>query len=291
MFKIRDGFKVWTSPGGMVLVGLESGRLDACLRYVADSAAGGVVVSRYHGFDESHLDCLLTCRSMQGLYVVDAWPDLSPIEHLDHLEWLQVGGSSSAQPFELSSFPKLKVLRANWWPDLVFEGAAPCLVDVYLSDFRPVSRDCTTLTPLRNLRKLELCGSNVQSFHGLEGLTALEQLIAIECRTLRDTSALRGARANLKHLSLGHCRKIDPVLDVRMLTHLESLSYYACADIPSLSFLDELPNLTHLRFVKTQIVDGDLRPVLRLLDVNFENIRGLSHTYDEVRGIIAGLPS
>jgi hypothetical protein len=73
-----------------------------------------------------------------------------------------------------------------------------------------------------------------------------------------------------------------------MLTHLVSLSYYACADIPSLSFLDELPNLTHLRFVKTQIVDGDLRPVLRLLDVNFENSRGLSHTYDEVRRITAG---
>jgi hypothetical protein len=122
MFKLRDGFKVWTSPGGMVLVGLESGRLDACLRYVADSAATGVVVSRHHGFEEPHLDCLLTCRSMQGLYVVDAWPDLSPIKHLDHLEWLQVGGSSSAQPFRLASFPKLKVLRANWWPHLVFEG-------------------------------------------------------------------------------------------------------------------------------------------------------------------------
>ena len=53
MFKVRDGFQVWTSPLGTVLVGLESRRLEACLKFAIDMSADGVVLSRYHGFAEA----------------------------------------------------------------------------------------------------------------------------------------------------------------------------------------------------------------------------------------------
>lgn len=287
MFELKDGFKVRRTLSGMELVGLESDRLDACLRFAKKISADGVVVSRHHGFKEKDLECLLDWPGMKSLYVVDAWPNLSAIEKLTELEWMQVGGTLSEGVLRLSSFPKLKLLRATWWPQLDFEDASTSLIDAYISDYRPSARDCNSLRPLRSLRKLEICGSNIRSLDGLDAMSGLEELYILEGRSLEDIGALRSCRKTLRHLTLGHCRKIDPITDVRVLTSLVSLNFYASADIPSFRFIDDLKTLTHLGFLKTKVLDGDLQPLLRLVDVSFDSARGLSHTQDEVRRIIS----
>jgi protein phosphatase 1 regulatory subunit 7 len=55
------------------------------------------------------------------------------------------------------------------------------------------------------------------------------------------------------------------------------LAFNKCGEIPSLSFLDDLPALESFSFVDTNIADGSLAPCLRLRFAGFLDKRHYSH--------------
>ena len=61
----------------------------------------------------------------------------------------------------------------------------------------------------------------------------------------------------------------------------------SCGNLASLAFLNKLLALDEFRFVKMEVLDGDLTPLLRLKSVGFIDKRSYSHTCAEVEAITA----
>ena len=78
--------------------------------------------------------------------------------------------------------------------------------------------------------------------------------------TLRDWNNSQG----LDDLELDRCIDAELLPIVGMLKNLRELSLNRCGTLPSIKFLHDLPKLERLAFVDTDVIDGDLSPLLRL---------------------------
>jgi len=96
-------------------------------------------------------------------------------------------------------------------------------------------------------------------------------------------------RNTIKHLQINNSKKLKNHDVVSNLEYLEVLSLNSCGKISSLTFLNKMFNLQSFYFVDTDVLDGDLSPLLNLGNVGFLNKRHFSHTYLEVKEIITKL--
>ena len=125
-------------------------------------------------------------------------------------------------------------------------------------------------------------------------------------------TSLRGAakHAGLTHVGLAHMGKLETLSDADRLPRLDVLECSGCGklqehaimgqaktlrilrlnrcgEVPNLGFLDGLPSLEEFRFVGTNVVDGDLSPLLRLRSVGFDRKRHYSHTPKQLDALLA----
>jgi hypothetical protein len=198
--------------------------------------------------------------------------DLSPLSALTQLESLHIGFTGKQKhEIDLRPFPRLRSLSLYWRPGKV--RGLETLVDLeslglqsYNEKTPPEDKDLSRFATLRRLKKIRITSGGVTSLRGLEQLPALEELQLGNCRQLTSIGALQ-AHPSLRELGLDICPKVGDYDRLTDLPRLESLELMDCGKIPSLTFIDRLPALVHL-FTQgsTDIVDGDVRPALRLRD-------------------------
>jgi hypothetical protein len=75
-------------------------------------------------------------------------------------------------------------------------------------------------------------------------------------------------------------RKLDFVSDMKKL---ESLKINECKEIDSLKVLNDLKKLQEIWIRNTKILDGDLTPLNGRRQVYCTNIKGHSHTWQELK--------
>jgi len=85
--------------------------------------------------------------------------------------------------------------------------------------------------------------------------------------------------SGLATLEFGHCPQITDHDHVSAIKSLKVLWFNHCGKVPSLRFLDALPDLEDFRFVGTEVLDGDLNPCLRIRSVGFFDKKSYSHRY------------
>ena len=113
------------------------------------------------------------------------------------------------------------------------------------------------------LDTLELNACSVRTLDGIETLPKIQCLYLAYNSQLQDISSLGKARETLKALRIQKCSRI---CDFSVLSQLENLEYLFLAGgnhIPSLDFVDSLPNLKTL-IIDMEVEDGNLLPCLRL---------------------------
>jgi hypothetical protein len=155
-----------------------------------------------------------------------------------------------------------------------------------LSRYRPKSRDLTGL-PALAVEDLTLVQSPLRTIDGIERFTGLRRLELSYLTRLERIGAVAGlAGGRLERLECLKCRKIRDHAAVRAADSLKVLRFNACGDIPSIAFLNEMPNLEEFRFVHTNVLDGDLTPLLRLKAAGFFAKKHYSHKPEEVAAII-----
>src|SRR5207253_3095243 len=91
--------------------------------------------------------------------------------------------------------------------------------------------------------------------------------------------------ANLEDLEIHTCRAIRSIKEIGSLRRLKGLALNNDGDIESLKPLNNLSGLESVLFYEsTNILDGDLSPVLRqkaLARVSFQNRRHYSHRRED----------
>ncbi len=138
------------------------------------------------------------------------------------------------------------------------------------------------------LQYLQLNWSNATNVgQAPKGLRRLEMHY---CTKLETASEIATSCPELRHLHFNQSKKFQDVASLLPLKKLEVLCLNNCGPLPDLSFLAGFKKLRDFRFVNTNVVDGDLAPILahpKLVYVGTLDKRHYSHKSDEITALLA----
>jgi protein phosphatase 1 regulatory subunit 7 len=273
-----ERFRLMGPPAFPGSIFIESDRIDACMDYALQNHSGHIAISPLGGFRLPDIAFLVCFPWVEHLTILDSeMIDISAVSSLGKLRHLHISGPTK-QPLDLAAFPLLEELSVRWWPKLRLGDTLPSLRVLGLSHYAPTSGDLTGLPQIPLLEELGLVQAQNLTLSGIERFLGLRCLSIDYFPRLVDLSPLTAfADGVLEILEFGHCPKLAHHDRVRVIRSLRRLAFNQCGEIPSLSFLNELPALESFSFVNTNIIDGDLTPCLRLQFAGFFDKRHYSH--------------
>ena len=272
-----------TTAKGKTTLWVNSERVDECVAYYLTHPIDTLGVSPMRGYARKDIDFLREHPKVTALTLVSPATgdfDLAPVRSLHSLRSLTV---SAPLLLPLGEFEHLESARGVWHPSLDLLGCKHLRI-LALTGYKPKSRDLTGLPELPALRELALVQTNVESVQGIRVFQQLRRLELAYATKLQELSELD----QLTHLEELHCEKCGNLRleSLTALKGLRSLRLNFCGEIPTLKFLDDMPGLEEFRFVNTNVVDGDLRPLLRLKWAGFLPKKHYSHTPEQVDAIL-----
>lgn len=270
--------------GARRIVWLETGRVDECIEYMWQCGLDGVGVGFTQGYTDSDLSFIRRHPTLPGLRVAGPRSDFdaSLVAEAKELEFLTL--SCPLAGLDLREHRELKHFSGTWHPKSCHE--APQLKVLILEGYKPKAKDMTALAVGPGLERLKLVQTTVRVLEGIEAFPELRVVELIRAPQLKSVRAL-AALKRLQAIECLNCRKVEDWPALAGLPELVSLKLNRCGTIESIEFLEHLPQLREFRFVDTDVVDGNLTPVLRLDGVGFMDKKHYSHKYDEVQRIIA----
>ena len=136
------------------------------------------------------------------------------------------------------------------------------------------------LTGVSAAEYLELNFSNITSFAEAAKFGRLKRLETSWCLKLESDFGLAEVSDHLEWLHIKTSKRFRPERDLFDLRNLKVLCLNGCGPLQDLHFLERMPLLLDFRFVNTNVVDGDLSPLLShpsLVSVGFLDKRHYSH--------------
>lgn len=170
-------------------------------------------------------------------------------------------------------FKNLKTLIIDWNPKVFKNADKSKLTELHLWKLKSV--DFESLAVFSGVEKLLLNKSTMSTLNGIEYFKHLKTLKLIYMANLTDISAISGAA--LENLGIQNAKKITDYSVIGTCKRLSRLRVIDSAPIRSLSFIEELSRLQSFRFINTDVIDGNLSPLLELDDVYFKHKKHFSH--------------
>ncbi|WP_316821943.1 hypothetical protein [Pedobacter gandavensis] len=109
---------------------------------------------------------------------------------------------------------------------------------------------------------LELNWANIKDFIGIEKFRNLKRLELHYCVKLENDQGLSQLRDSVEFLHINSSKKFKFSNELLGLKKLKVLCLNNCGSIENLNFLNDFPSLIDFRFVNTNILDGNLNPIL-----------------------------
>jgi protein phosphatase 1 regulatory subunit 7 len=283
----QDGFNFLKYPDGRLFLSVESDRLQDCLSYCQRKQVRFLHISEFHGFHLGDVSFLNECPKVLGIHLQGyRFTDLSGLYHLKHLTFLSAV-IDLPQELDLSRFPELEELYADWHPRrMVGLYACPKLKRLWLRKYKPQSRRLAEIGTAPALEALQLIQSPIVSLDGIESLYRLREFVAHYCSRLKDIGPITARSDTLERLRLDNCKNIEHHDCVVKLKKTKYLAFCHDGPIPSIGFVRQMPQLEFFAFVGTDVVDGDMTPLFGLSYAGFTNKRHFTHTMEEVDRII-----
>lgn len=145
------------------------------------------------------------------------------------------------------------------------------------------------IPPSDKLLYLELNWANVKNFCQIQRFPSLKRLELHYCTKLESDSGLKELKDTVEHLHINQSKKLLLTDEISQLVNLKVLRLNNCGSLKSLHFLRDLPKLIDFRFVNTDILDGDLTPILdhpSLKNVGFFNKCHYNSTREKIDAIL-----
>ena len=182
--------------------------------------------------------------------------------------------------FDISRFAKLQHLGCDYWNGLTNLSKAYSLTSLVICKY-PFP-NLLLLSALRNLQKLHVYSSQIQSLGGMETLF-IKELCLVGNNRLEDVQAINKL-ANLECLKIERCKRLENFTFLKGNPNIEDLFI---DKLDSIDFVEFMPNLKKINFWNCK--DGNMTPLLRsqsLEVVNFyPNKKHYTHTLKEVEEI------
>jgi Leucine-rich repeat (LRR) protein len=213
---------------------------------------------------------------------------VSPIHCLHNLRSLSLMTYCKTE-LRFSEFPNLIECAIEWRPKAMSLFDCISLKKLFVKGFR--GSETWAFGRLQNLESLAILGSSIQGLKGLSKLGKLRSLRLGDMRKLQSLEGIENLR-QLEKLEINTCRKIFSIKEVSSLVNLRELYLDNMGDIQSLKPLADLSQLRRVTFAEsTNIVDGDLSPLLRLFDIDlvaFQNRAHYSHRREKFQSSSRG---
>lgn len=145
------------------------------------------------------------------------------------------------------------------------------------------------LTESDKLLYLELNLANIKNFIGIEKFNNLKRLELHYCTKLASDTGLRALKDSLEFLHINRSKKFVPTEELLSLKKIKVLCLNECGDIDNLNFLSNFPELIDFRFVNTNILDGNLQPILdhpTIRSAGFLNKRHYNYKNEEIDSLL-----
>ncbi|WP_268846591.1 hypothetical protein [Flavobacterium aestivum] len=133
---------------------------------------------------------------------------------------------------------------------------------------------------------LEINSANFKDFIGVKKYGNLKRLELHYCTKLENDLGLSSLKNTLEFLHINQSKKIKLSKELSQLKKLKVLCLNNCGPLENLIFLNDFPNLIDFRFVNTDVLDGDLSPILKhptLRTVSFSDKRHFNYKNDEIK--------
>lgn len=118
------------------------------------------------------------------------------------------------------------------------------------------------LAPSKRLLYLELNWANIKDFQAIEKFENPKRLELHYCTKLEIDTGLKSLNNTLEFLHINQSKKFVLTDELLQLKQLKVLCLNSCGPIDNLKFLSNFPKLIDFRFANTNIIDGDLTPIL-----------------------------
>jgi len=217
-----------------------------------------------------------------SLIIIDySISSVEPIHFLQNLRKLKIFTYCKTE-IKFAAFPLLEDCSLEWRPKSTSLFDCLSLKKLFINRYN--GKDTSEFAKLINLESLAILNASIGNLHGLE---TLKKLRFLRLGNLRRLTSLDGIEklTNLEELNLNTCRAISSINEVAALTKLRKLYFNNGGEIESLKPLEKLELLEAVIFyASTNIVDGDLSPLLCLKNLNkisFQNRRHYSHRREE----------
>jgi len=247
-----------------------------------EKAVAELELNHAKGWRGDDLSFLSAFRELRAFKIIDfTIASVEPIHFLNELRSLEVT-TYCKTAINFSVFPRLEDCALEWRPKAVSLFDCGTLNKLFIN--RYAGKHTTSFARLVNLESLAILNAPVENLHGL---SALKRLRSLRLANLKRLTSLAGIErlANLEELEINTCRGVAAIEEVGCLSQLRKLHLNNGGDVKSLKPLEKLNALEAVLFYEsTNIVDGDLSPLLRqkhLSRVSFQNRRHYSHRREE----------
>ncbi len=212
--------------------------------------------------------------------------DVSPLAQLDNLRGLHLEKPGGGLDF--SAFPHLEEFVGDWHPhNTGLERASLRVLRVW--GYKPKANDLRDLANLRDLATLSVIQTSITSLAGVESLEDLRELTVAYAPKLTSIEAL--GSLGIREIDFERLKAVNSYQPLARLAHLKKLKLTGCAPIPDLKWISEHPRLAFFSFVDTDLVSGDMTPLLsvpRLRYVGTLDKRHYSHKSDALNEQLKG---
>jgi hypothetical protein len=132
---------------------------------------------------------------------------------------------------------------------------------------------------------LELVSANIKDFRAIERFSTLKRLETQYCLKLESDAGLSFLRHSIEILHINQSKKMNSINEISQLSELRVLRLNSCGALANIQFIKKLPKLLDFRFVNTNVLDGDLTPIIEhptLISVGFFNKRHYNYTSEKI---------
>lgn len=151
-------------------------------------------------------------------------------------------------------------------------------------------KDFNNLPDIPDLEYLEINWSGSTSLKGLSKYQKLKRLELHCCIKLETLDGIENVNKGIEHIHVNQSKKLKGHERIVQLKSLRILCFNDCGAVDNLDFIQGLPNLTDFRFVNTNVINGDLMPLIthsKIKNAGFLNKRHYSHKDTDIDRLLA----
>ncbi len=191
---------------------------------------------------------------------------LTETEYVYYLKGLRYLAIDPIGFIDVSKFPKLEWISTYHADRIRNIENAKSLKSLTLRFYEGKGTDkfIEKASKLPDVDTLVLDRSNISNLDFLKNMRKLKVLILKECRSLSNIEAIKNVSSSLNALKFILVPKIVDYSPLRKLENLIYLNMNKCNKVTNLDFIDEMYNLNTTEIFKTNVIEGDLTPLMRL---------------------------